>query len=79
MVDKWEVPRDSIELTRKLGEGNFGTVYEGLWTQEERSVQVAVKTLKAETSDSEEFLKEAAVMKVGLGFYIAMHTIAFIL
>ena len=43
MADKWEIPRSMIKLKKKLGHGNFGDVYEGLWNN---SIKVAVKTLK---------------------------------
>ena len=43
MSDKWEIPRNMIQLKKKLGNGNFGEVYEGLWNKHYR---VAVKTLK---------------------------------
>ena len=48
-LDEWEIPRESIVLNRKLGEGAFGAVYggevigiggDGEW------VPVAVKSLK---------------------------------
>lgn len=28
--DEWEVPRESINLVKALGQGSFGMVYEGL-------------------------------------------------
>jgi hypothetical protein len=27
--DKWEVPRESVELTKVLGNGQYGEVYKG--------------------------------------------------
>lgn len=59
-VDQWEIPRQSIKLQRKLGAGQFGEVYEGLWNE---TTPVAVKTLKAGTMDPAEFLGEAQLMK----------------
>ena len=44
LADKWEIDRNSIVLKRKLGEGQFGEVHEGLWNN---STKVAVKTLKS--------------------------------
>lgn len=29
--DKWEIPRNEIQLIKKLGQGNFGEVYYGKW------------------------------------------------
>lgn len=28
-LDKWEIPREFVVVNRKLGEGQFGTVYGG--------------------------------------------------
>lgn len=58
--DQWEIPRSSINLQRKLGSGQFGDVWAGIWNG---TTQVAVKTLKPGSMSAEEFLKEAAVMK----------------
>lgn len=59
-VDSWEIPRDSVKLGRKLGAGQFGEVYEGLWND---TTAVAVKTLKPGSMDAEDFLREAQFMK----------------
>lgn len=45
-VDQWEIDRTSIKLLRKLGAGQFGEVFEGLWND---TTPVAVKTLKPGT------------------------------
>lgn len=58
--DEWEIPRDSVQLIQKLGSGNFGDVWYGLWRH---STEVAVKMLKPGTMDPEAFLQEAAIMK----------------
>ncbi|XP_054433463.1 tyrosine-protein kinase Srms [Pteronotus mesoamericanus] len=42
--DEWERPRSEFALRRKLGEGYFGEVWEGLWLG---SVPVAVKVIKS--------------------------------
>lgn len=42
--DEWERPRSEFTLRRKLGEGYFGEVWEGLWLG---SVPVAVKVIKS--------------------------------
>ena len=44
LEDKWEIPRHQIELGKKLGEGNFGEVYEAMYNGIRK---VAVKTLKS--------------------------------
>ncbi|XP_051522378.1 tyrosine-protein kinase ABL1-like isoform X1 [Myxocyprinus asiaticus] len=59
--DKWEMERTDITMKHKLGGGQYGEVYEGVWKK--YSLTVAVKTLKEDTMEVEEFLKEAAVMK----------------
>ncbi|XP_070705499.1 tyrosine-protein kinase FRK [Pempheris klunzingeri] len=59
-VDHWEIDRSSVKLLRKLGAGQFGEVFEGLWNE---TTAVAVKTLKPGTMDPEDFLREAQIMK----------------
>ncbi|XP_037541647.1 tyrosine-protein kinase SRK2 [Nematolebias whitei] len=59
-VDLWEIERQSIELKRKLGAGQFGEVHEGLWNG---TTSVAVKTLKPGSMDPIDFLQEAQIMK----------------
>lgn len=45
-MDHWEIPRSSVKLLKKLGAGQFGEVYEGIWNGR---TSVAVKTLKPGT------------------------------
>uniref|UniRef100_A0A8C4RTH5 Tyrosine-protein kinase n=1 Tax=Erpetoichthys calabaricus TaxID=27687 RepID=A0A8C4RTH5_ERPCA len=45
-VDHWEIERSSVKLIKKLGAGQFGEVYRGLWNG---TTPVAVKTLKQAT------------------------------
>ncbi|XP_035393715.1 tyrosine-protein kinase ABL2 isoform X3 [Cygnus atratus] len=59
--DKWEMERTDITMKHKLGGGQYGEVYVGVWKR--YNLTVAVKTLKEDTMEVEEFLKEAAVMK----------------
>ena len=47
MRDAWEIDRSEIELTGVLGQGQYGEVYKGMW---KGSVEVAVKTMKDDTS-----------------------------
>jgi len=58
--DAWEIPRESLRLTRKLGAGMFGEVWAGVWNN---TTQVAIKTLKEGTMSPQMFLEEAGVMK----------------
>ena len=58
--EEWEIERRQIKLLRKLGAGQFGEVWEGLWNG---TTKVAVKTLKPGTMSAIEFLQEAALMK----------------
>lgn len=54
-----EVKRNEIVLSSKLGQGQFGEVWAGKWN---RTVDVAVKTLKEGTMSVEAFLDEAKIM-----------------
>ncbi|XP_030030851.1 tyrosine-protein kinase Src42A isoform X3 [Manduca sexta] len=58
--DQWEIDRASLKFVRKLGHGQFGEVWEGLWNN---TTPVAVKTLKSGTMDPKDFLAEAQIMK----------------
>ncbi|XP_066559828.1 tyrosine-protein kinase receptor UFO [Amia ocellicauda] len=60
------VDRHRLTLGKTLGEGEFGSVMEGLLSQEEFVLKVAVKTMKiaiCTRSEMEDFLREAACMK----------------
>ncbi|XP_068173500.1 tyrosine-protein kinase receptor UFO [Antennarius striatus] len=60
------VDRHKLTLGKTLGEGEFGSVMEGLLTQEESVLKVAVKTMKiaiCTRTEMEDFLREAACMK----------------
>ncbi|XP_028256756.1 insulin-like growth factor 1b receptor isoform X2 [Parambassis ranga] len=66
--DEWEVAREKISLSRELGQGSFGMVYEGLAkgvVKDEPETRVAIKTVNESASMREriEFLNEASVMK----------------
>jgi len=58
--DKWEVDRSSLTLQKKLGAGQFGEVWKGLWNN---TTPVAVKSLKEGSMDKDQFLAEASIMK----------------
>ncbi|MCP9260894.1 Tyrosine-protein kinase [Dirofilaria immitis] len=51
----WEIPRNQLQLKRKLGDGNFGDVWYGKWRG---MVEVAIKTMKPGTMSPEAFLGE---------------------
>ena len=57
---EWEIDRKEIKLVEKVGTGQFGEVWKGLWN---KTTLVAVKTLKPGAMDHSEFLQEAAIMR----------------
>lgn len=57
--EKWEIDRREIRFVKKLGAGQFGEVWQGMWNNR---TAVAVKTLKAGTMSANEFLAEAELM-----------------
>eukprot|EP01025_Chloroclados_australasicus_P038770 TRINITY_DN4004_c0_g1_i16.p1 TRINITY_DN4004_c0_g1~~TRINITY_DN4004_c0_g1_i16.p1 ORF type:complete len:1179 (-),score=88.10 TRINITY_DN4004_c0_g1_i16:773-4309(-) len=65
-----DVPTE-IELGRRLGGGNFGTVYQGTWLTQGKQIPVAVKIMKAGHCDSghwyeyaQQFMDEINMMNV---------------
>ncbi|XP_041828665.1 tyrosine-protein kinase Lck [Melanotaenia boesemani] len=58
--DEWEIPRESLKLERKLGAGQFGEVWMGIYNNDRK---VAIKNLKMGTMSVEAFLAEANMMK----------------
>ena len=46
--DEWEIERKTLKMNKKLGQGNFGEVWSGLWND---STPVAIKTLKPGEND----------------------------
>ncbi|UYV81745.1 hypothetical protein LAZ67_20002184 [Cordylochernes scorpioides] len=58
--DEWEIPRTALHFIRKLGSGNFGEVWHGMWKD---TTEVAIKTLKPGTMAPAAFLQEASIMK----------------
>ncbi|XP_071442937.1 tyrosine-protein kinase Shark isoform X2 [Hetaerina americana] len=64
-IDKVNIPREYLTLGAVIGEGEFGSVYQGIYHAPNRmKLDVAVKTLHHEhvASNREEFLREAVVM-----------------
>lgn len=58
--DAWEIDRHTLKLDRKLGQGQFGEVWAGIWNN---TTPVAVKTLRTGTMSPAAFLEEATIMK----------------
>nr|AAT67598.1 Src tyrosine kinase 3 [Suberites domuncula] len=58
--DEWEIERSSIVLKKRLGAGQFGEVWQGVWNG---TTPVAVKQLKPNTMAVEDYLAEAQIMK----------------
>ena len=56
----WEIGKDSIHLAEKLGDGQFGEIWKGIWNN---TTEVAVKMLKSGVISPCEFLEEAALIK----------------
>lgn len=53
--DKWEMERTDITMKHKLGGGQYGEVYEGVWKK--YNLTVAVKTLKVRSCFAEEKIR----------------------
>lgn len=58
--DEWEVERQSITLNKKIGEGDFGGIWEGLWNQ---STLVLVEAYGASSLDIQELQDEIQILK----------------
>ena len=72
-----EIPRASVTLSKKLGEGQFGEVYKAeLKVSKERSLDVAVKLVKegAPAEETTKLLQEA----VNLGQFKHRHVVRLI-
>ncbi|KAL5287489.1 hypothetical protein ACFFRR_008400 [Megaselia abdita] len=62
--NKHIIPADAISVNKQLGVGEFGIVQQGVWTNGNDRIQVAIKCLSRERMQSNpmEFLKEAIIM-----------------
>ncbi|XP_035249645.1 tyrosine-protein kinase Lck [Anguilla anguilla] len=58
--DEWEIPRESLKLERRLGAGQFGEVWMGIYNNH---TKVAIKNLKVGSMSPSAFLAEANLMK----------------
>ncbi|XP_068124976.1 tyrosine-protein kinase Lck [Hyperolius riggenbachi] len=59
-ADDWEIPRNTLQLVKKLGAGQFGEVWMGNFNGH---TKVAIKSLKQGTMSPAAFLAEANLMK----------------
>ena len=71
----FEIPRPYLQLTKKIGEGEFGEVYQGKWNSPNGEEEVAIKVLKDGSSEREKIklLQEAVVM----GQFMHPHVVKF--
>ena len=60
--DKWEIDRSTLTQGEKLGSGQFGEVFKGIWNGV-TPVPVAIKTLKKGSMNPNDFMLEAQIMK----------------
>ena len=60
--ETWQVDRSSIQFVKKLGGGQFGEVWEGIWNGT-TVTEVAVKILNPGIISASELFEEAALMK----------------
>ena len=58
--EAWEIDRKSVHLAKKLGSGQLGKVWKGVWNGK---TKVAVKAIKPGAIYVNAFLEEAALMK----------------
>nr|XP_033770818.1 tyrosine-protein kinase Srms [Geotrypetes seraphini] len=59
-TDAWEQPRSDFQPRRKLGEGYFGEVWEGMW---KGTYPVAIKTMKQADVNKTDLQKEIQALK----------------
>ena len=57
--DQWEIDRNSLKFIKKLGHGQFGEVWEGVWNN---TTPVAIKTLKPGISDDDQDIFDLSIM-----------------
>lgn len=72
--DKWEMERTDITMKHKLGGGQYGEVYEGVWKK--YNLTVAVKTLKV--SGLTLFLTHVCVYCGAVVFCCLVHMVRFL-
>ena len=57
--DQWEIDRNSLKFIKKLGHGQFGEVWEGVWNN---TTPVAIKTLKPGKSGDDQDVFDLSFM-----------------
>ncbi|XP_075703161.1 tyrosine-protein kinase Srms [Rhinoderma darwinii] len=60
LTETWERSHSEFQLIKKLGQGFFGEVFEGIWND---TVKVAIKTFKQEDLNRSDFEKEINALK----------------
>eukprot|EP00038_Savillea_parva_P008563 m.177738 g.177738 ORF g.177738 m.177738 type:complete len:603 (-) comp14407_c0_seq1:150-1958(-) len=63
LEEAWELNRKDVKMGDILGAGNYGEVFQAVYTNGKNTMTVAVKTLKEDSMGIEEFMQEAQVMK----------------
>lgn len=58
--DQWVMDQRDFQLKKKVGSGQFGDVWLGLWNN---TTEVAIKTLKPGTMEVADFMEEATILK----------------
>lgn len=59
-VNNFEIERSSLKLERKLGEGNYGEVWKGVWNN---TTPVAIKKLKSDAINTNQIIAETKIMR----------------
>lgn len=71
--DLWHISRRLLTMEQRIGKGEFGEVWRGIWTNGDRAIPVAVKRLfsvRQNTSTMTNFLHEIETMKALRNNYI---------
>lgn len=69
--DKWEMERTDITMKHKLGGGQYGEVYEGVWKK--YNLTVAVKTLKVRRRAEKEQSVQEKLGFISAGLLLLRH------